>query len=131
LDAESVYWITNNGNGGQVLKCAKGGCAGSATQLATGRGNLGGIAVDSSGVYWTETQTFPGGKIGPTAAAAPGAVFQCAMTGCNNAPTLIASDQNHPTGIAVDAVNIYWANSGSNKSPDGAIMVVAKATARN
>jgi hypothetical protein len=54
-----------------------------------------------------------------------GRVAKCAVGGCNDNPTVIASNQDGPTGIAVDAMHVYWATSGASTT-DGKITVAAK-----
>jgi len=44
-------------------------------------------------------------------------VRKCAASGCGGRPMTIASGQDFPSAIAVDATSVYWANAG-----DGAIM---------
>jgi hypothetical protein len=41
------------------------------------------------------------------------------------APTTLTSGQPMPSGIAVDATSVYWANAGSSPT-DGAVMKTAK-----
>jgi hypothetical protein len=53
-----------------------------------------GIAVDGSAIYWTNVLS--------------GTVMNLGLEG--GTPTLLASGQDRPTAIAVDAKNVYWAN---------------------
>jgi hypothetical protein len=39
-------------------------------------------------------------------------------------PTMLASGQSGPGGIAVDATTVYWVNSGTKGKNDGAVMKV-------
>jgi hypothetical protein len=123
LDDASVYVVDTYGSGlGRILKCAKNGCNNSPTTLASGLSGATGIAVDADNVYWTEEgdsvvagQTVPGA----------GRVAKCSIGGCNNTPTVIAANQDGPTGIALDAMRVYWATQGGNAT-DGKISVAAK-----
>ena len=68
------------------------------------------IAVGSTSVYWMNQ-----GKGGPAAVATPstGSVMSCAIGGCAR-PTVMATGQDNPIAIALDSVNVYWTNGGSN-----------------
>jgi hypothetical protein len=67
------------------------------------------ITSDATNLYWTES-------------ISQGAVVACPLAGCpNTGPTVLASGQDHPVGVAVDQVAVYWANNGS-----GTVMRVAK-----
>jgi hypothetical protein len=92
-------------SGAQMLKCAGGANCAAPTPL--GPGSPYQIAVDGSGVYWTE---------------AGGLVQTCPLTGCGaNPPLALATGQAEPHGIALDANAVYWTNSTG-----GTVMKVAK-----
>ena len=50
IDATRVYTVSD---GGQVIACAKTGCGGNYTVLASGQDEAWGIAVDDVNVYWS------------------------------------------------------------------------------
>jgi hypothetical protein len=66
------------------------------------------MAVDDSGVYWTN-------------AGNPGTVARCPIQKTQCEPFEIASDQANPTQIALDDKRVYWLDSATNQ-----IMWVAK-----
>jgi hypothetical protein len=123
LDDTSVYVVDTYASGlGRIIKCAKSGCNNNPTTLASGLNGAVGIAVDTTNVYWTETGN---NVVAGQMVAGAGRVAKCAIGGCNDSPTVIAANQDGPTGIAVDAMHVYWASSGVNGT-DGKISVAAK-----
>ena len=118
IDATNVYWFnlgTNNSVGktfggysdGQVLKCAKSGCSGLPTVLASGR-QQGGVAAplafatDGVNVYWSDDGTSP---LSDPARQA-GGLLKCSVNGCDNNPLTIGPDQ--AWALAVAGTNVYW-----------------------
>jgi hypothetical protein len=95
----TLYW----GRVGAVMSCTLPGCS-NAAAFVTGQAATH-IVVDATNVYWTDYVY--------------GAVRQCAIGGCNNNPTTLASNQNQPWGIAVDAANVYWADVNTNINDGG------------
>jgi hypothetical protein len=69
--------------------------------LAGGLTNPSFIATDGTSVYWSET----------------GLIRKCAVAGCNDSPTTIATTVTDAAGLAVDDHAVYWAETGS---PNGA-----------
>jgi hypothetical protein len=117
VDATDVYWTNSgttgcvrvnncppmpvmSGSGGQVVKCAIGGCGGAPTVLAADASDPTGIAVDAANVYWTDFLS--------------GQVMECAVGGCSGQPTVLASGQSAPYAIAVDGASVYWTNWGAD-----------------
>jgi hypothetical protein len=73
--------------------------AGAATTIASGQGSfIGGLAVDSSYVYWTSPSI--GGALRAPLGGGP-------------AVTLATAAASFPMGIAVDANAVYWANENA------------------
>jgi hypothetical protein len=107
---------------GQILVCPKSGCNGNPVALASGLSEPNSIATDGVNVYWAETGDYlANGANVPNA----GSIRKCAVTGCANAPTTIASAAGFPTGIAVDEWFVYWAEQGASET-DGRIMMAPK-----
>jgi hypothetical protein len=136
-DEANVYWdltrYETNLAGpaeGQVLACAKAGCNGSPTVLASGLRNPWGLVTDGTNVYFLEHGDTR------TANAKDGRVAKCAVTGCSNQPTVIADNVSYPHSIAVDSAYVYWTDLGEAATPgsgdfgitsvDGRIMVAPK-----
>jgi hypothetical protein len=113
-DGINVYW-TSRTNTGSVNKVPVAG--GTATVLADNQGGPWAIVVDQPAadagasqafVYWTNYNDNNIQKV-PTTNTGP------------SAPYVLASQQNNPVAIAVDAKAVYWANQG-----DGTLWKVAK-----
>jgi hypothetical protein len=114
-DGKNVYW-TSTTNTGLVSKVPVGG--GSITRLAQNQGGPWAITVDQAAdvdagqsqtfVYWTNYNDNNISKV-PTSSTGP------------STPYVLASQQNNPVAIAVDAKAVYWANQG-----DGTLSKVAK-----
>ena len=106
LDEHNVYFVDANPlQRGMILACPKSGCSGNATVLADGLSRPMGVVSDGVNVYWTESgDDHPHGEVVKGA----GSVRKCAVAGCNDAPTTIASGLTSPLGIAVDDAFVYW-----------------------
>jgi hypothetical protein len=77
--------------------------------LATTEGNGARLALDKDSVYFTDPSV--------------GVVRRVPKIG--GQPATIATMQSRPSGIAVDAWCVYWANGGSGAS-DGSVMKAPK-----
>jgi hypothetical protein len=75
------------------------------------------IAVDGTNVYWLTLGTTS--KLIPTGKSADlysdGQVLACAISGCMNAPTVLASgrtqtDRQLPVPLVTDGTNVYWSD---------------------
>jgi hypothetical protein len=106
LNSGAIYFtaITHPGNGGQLLQVGVDGGASVALASDPTKTFIN-IATDATSVYWV-TQV-PSTGIGD--------VLKVALDG--GAPVTLASGQDHPWGIAVDAVNVYWTGNGVMKAP--------------
>ena len=89
--------------------CEGGACSGSKCQpavLATGAGAYE-MALDATNLYWIDT--------------AANTVVKLALSG--GSPVNLATGQNVPDGIALDAANVYWTTSGGGSA--GTVMKCA------
>jgi hypothetical protein len=95
-DGTSVYWAAGN----DVGKCPVGGCGDASTILATGLVmSAPSIALDHQNVYWTEDNgRSPMG----------GAVFRCAIGGCDGGPDLLAGDAGDPEQLVTDGTRVFF-----------------------
>jgi hypothetical protein len=113
-DGTNVYW-TSGTNTGAVSKVSVNG--GAVTVLAQNQGGPWAIVVDTPDpdagvtqtfVYWTNFNDNNIQKV-PTTNTGP------------STPFVLASQQNNPVAIAIDAKAVYWANQG-----DGSLWKVAR-----
>jgi sugar lactone lactonase YvrE len=104
VDAQNVYWTAPTT--ATVMKVSTGG--GTAFTMASAQVSPGGIAVDSSGVYWVTA--------GDGSTGFNGTVMKVGLDGGD--PVTLASGQPYPSGVALDVVSVYWA--------DGNVMRLAK-----
>ena len=98
VDANNVY-TADYGNG-SVYSCPKAGCV-TPTKLATDF-TIRGLTTDGVNLYWGENNGSTGG------------IMKCAVGGCNQNPTMIATVQDVPTSIALDGTSVYWTTMSGN-----------------
>jgi hypothetical protein len=92
----NVYWGTLD-DGGAVTSCSESNCA--PTPFAPGQ-FAAQIAVDGTGIYWTES-------------VPNGSVFMCPTTGCGaTGPRVLATlDEGTPFAIAIDVSYVYFTDT--------------------
>jgi len=77
------------------------------SEIVIGKGAPGGIAIDSTSVYWADSGN--------------NAIHKASIAAVDTTTaTDVATNQSAPSGVAVDSTGIYWANSGN-----GTIMKLA------
>jgi hypothetical protein len=84
----STLYFANNF---EIDTCATTGCT-SPTTFASGQTNR--LASDGTNVYWADDSA--------------NQVFSCAVGGCNQKPTVMASNQYQAYAVATDGTNVYW-----------------------
>jgi hypothetical protein len=101
VDATNVYW-TNTGPGGQIRKCAVGGCGGTPTLLAAALASPNAVLAAGNDVYWTNYGAYT--------------LMSCAIGGCNLVPTIVTTvsvTTNSFGRLASDGVSLFFSNGGS------------------
>jgi hypothetical protein len=103
--ASSVFVTTGASGGppGAILACPSSGCPSPAT-LVTGQQAPTQIVTDGTSLYWLNLGALVGGKV---EYFVDGGVAKSDISGTN--PTSVASGYASPTGLAVDATNVFWA----------------------
>jgi hypothetical protein len=100
IDATRVYTVSPSGGNapqGLVVACAKSGCDGNYTTLASGQNGVWGIAVDDSNVYWTSQMS-----------NSPGGLMKAPLDGGSAVPLVAATSAN---AIAVAGGFVFFAGS--------------------
>jgi hypothetical protein len=102
IDDTSVYWMNKGPHAAgavgrsQIMKCAKTGCGGAPTELASGVWTAPTrLALYGGILYW----------------AAQDALLSCSTDGCPGGPTMLSSANILPTDIAVGAGGVFVGDS--------------------
>jgi hypothetical protein len=80
------------------------------------------IAIDNGGAYWPI-------MVGGGNPLNSGSVQSAPLAGGSAPPGVVASAQNGPNNVAVDATYVYWTNHGVNGQP-GQVMRANKPSGR-
>jgi len=108
IDDVNVYWAERNS--GRIRSVSKTG--GAITTLATGQIGIGGLAVDSDHVYWTQTpQMRMGHEIKPKVA-----IQRVAKRGGAPEPLVSAVDAGEAFYLRIDADTMYWLGDDAIKA---------------
>ena len=99
VDDAGIYWVDNASGEVRVIALDGGGLG----TLATGQAGPVGIAVTPTHVYWTND--------------ADSTVQFCLKSACSNS---VFAHASHPAYLAVSSSALYWANTGSSASLQGA-----------
>lgn len=112
--AGTAYWVDIPDAGKhRVLACKLSGCNDAPTVIAEDEEDIGGLAVDAKGAYFTTTLA--------------NVVRVCSdlVGGCGKTATSLVVGQTKPVGIALDGEAIYWVNQGGAPNT-GEIMKLAR-----
>jgi hypothetical protein len=90
VDANNVYW--NDFEGGDVVRCAIGGCANSPTVIAPTQPEAEGVSFDGTYLYW----------------AATGNIVTCVPPACSPLTTLATGQSQTITTVASETGSAYW-----------------------
>ncbi len=91
-----VAWRTTEA---PISACATPSCAGGAIAVLA-RGSVWDLALDQDDVYFIDSSRQT--------------VNRCPISGCGNAPLILADTQRQPTALLVTATDIYWATTPTN-----------------
>ena len=96
VDSQNVYAVSQDG---RIVSAPLSGSM-AVTVLAASQPNPYALTIDSTNVYWSTTGSGAGN----------GTIMSCAKTGCNQAPTTLASGIHvqYPYGLLVNGGNVYW-----------------------
>ena len=96
VDALNVYAVSQDG---RIISAPLSGSM-AVTVLATAQPNPYALTIDGANVYWSTTGSGAGN----------GTIMSCAKTGCNQAPTTLASGVHvqYPYGLLVTGGSVYW-----------------------
>jgi hypothetical protein len=102
---QNLFWSNDSLDGGAIMTCPTSGCGDAGPSVFFALPDAWGLAADSKYLYFTQEY-------------APGRVFACPLAGCST-PIVLATEQDEPGILALDAVSVYWMNMN-------AVMRVAK-----
>ncbi|HEX8795544.1 MAG TPA: hypothetical protein VF765_31560 [Polyangiaceae bacterium] len=104
IDSSTAYFGSHSNTGAAMLTVPLAASGGTANQLVVNLPAINGIETDGMHVWFAEATDVQPYK------ASTGEIHRVTVAGKND--TILASMQNGPNCIAVDATSIYWINTG-------------------
>lgn len=108
-DGTQLFFAERTAAGGRIQACLlAASCSATVATLASGQRSVLNLVEHKGFVCWTET-------------VAAGGVLCIRSDRSSSSPTVIAAAQDKPAGIAVDGLDVYWANLGGDLLMHGVI----------
>jgi hypothetical protein len=104
IDGTNAYFGSRSASGAAILSVALTASGGNTTQVVKNLATINGIQTDGTSLWFAEASSvlpYMGGT---------GQIHRDTVGGAND--TVLASKQNGPNCISVDATSVYWINTG-------------------
>ena len=119
-----VYWVNYEAN--QIWRLPRSAPASAEIVADTSKGvtRPNSVYVDADSIYWTNEGTAASGST-IASNANTGSIARLSKAAITAAPVVLATAQNKPRGLAVDATSVYWSNAGTGGTT-GSVMKCAR-----
>ncbi|MGH7294411.1 MAG: hypothetical protein ACRELB_05750, partial [Polyangiaceae bacterium] len=104
IDSTSAYFGSSGNTSSAILSIGLGATGGATSQTVTNLPSVNGIQTDGAHIWFAEVSNVRPFKSGT------GEIHRVTVAGTGD--TILASAQNGPNCIAVDATSVYWIDTG-------------------